>query len=106
MDDRTTAGSPYRLDQSDSISTPVGDRGPSWEQLSALPPNYLIIEPKLVISGTEGMLTASITVSDFWSSERIACEVRPALRYPQDLHVTLLWLEERILHFSSGVAPF
>lgn len=96
----------YRLDPSESVPRRSDSGGSSWEQLSALPPNYLVIEPKMIISGAEGMLTASITVSDFWSTEVLACEVRPAMRYPGDLHVTLLWLEERILHYSSDVSPF
>jgi len=97
---------PNDLDGVDSPTARVESASSSWEQLMLAPPNYLVIDSKMIISGVEGMLTASVTVSDFWSTERIACEVRPAMRYPQDLHLTLAWLEERVLHYSAGVSPF
>jgi len=77
-----------------------------WDQRTLFGDPDVDIETKCAISGTGGRFAASVTVRRFWDGTVIAVEVRPALHYPQDLHVALAWLEERILYYSALVSPF
>jgi len=88
--------------------SPVPEDGSAlgWSQLRLLPGTSIVVAPKLIIDGPLGELCVSITVADFWTMDPIAVEVRPSMRFPQDLHLALLWLEERIVHYSNTVSPF
>lgn len=106
MDDRTSEASPIGLDGRDSTTVPVELRPSSFSQPAFFGACQVSLEPKIIISGPEGMLTASITVVDFTTGEWLACEVRPAMAYPADFRLALLWLEERMLHYGGDISPF
>ena len=77
-----------------------------WSQPALWANSEVIIRTQLVVDGPGGLLSASCEALDFWSGERIACEVRPSMRFPGEAHLALLWLEERQTTWLTAVAPF
>jgi hypothetical protein len=51
-------------------------------------------------------MAVSVGVYDFWSGQPLALEVRPAMRFPLEFDLALLWLEERLRHYSDLIPPF
>jgi len=78
----------------------------AWSQMSMLPYSCIELRSKLIIDGPAGSLTASVTVLEFSTSDTIAIEVRPGLRFPQDLDLALEWVEQVVRALSTNVAPF
>lgn len=106
MDDSPSEARPDVLDGADPGPVPPVSVPSGWDQQALFGQPDVDIETKLAISGTGSRFAASVTVTGFWDGAVIAVEVRPALHYPQDLHLGLAWLEERILYYSSLVSPF
>jgi len=87
----------------------VGPRHPRqsvWSQPQLWDASEIVIHTRMVIDGAGGEFTASVECTDFWSGERLACEVRPGLRFPADRLVALAWFEAMTLHYSDRCAPF
>lgn len=74
--------------------------------MALLPSGHIVVKPQIIIDGPASSMTASITVTDFWSEDDLAIEVISSATFPRDLAVVLLWLEERIQHYAARVSPF
>jgi hypothetical protein len=90
----------------DSSTVPLDDAHGGWSQLELLGHGHVVITPNMVIDAPGGTCNVSITVRDFWTGSRIACEVIPVVPFPQNFELALLWLEERIKHYSANLPPF
>lgn len=84
------------------------DRPPAtpWFQQHLLPPSRIVITPQFVFDGPDGMVSSSVTVTDYDTGDLIALETWPALRLPAGLPVALAWIEERVQHYSLFTSPF
>jgi len=89
-----------------SATVPAESLAARWTQASLLPHAVIVVEPKLVVDGPSGDLTVSVRVREFWSNDQIALEVRPGLRFPQDLELALDWITALIRSWSAAVSPF
>lgn len=89
-----------------SPTVPGEPSSSAWNQLTLIPHSAIVVRPQLVIDGPSGSVVASVTVEAFWTEETIAIEVQPPFKFPQDLHLALLWLEERMISYSNTVSPF
>jgi hypothetical protein len=69
-------------------------------------PATIQIDPRLIVDGPAGTVTASIMVSEFWTGNVIALECGAPARFPDDLAASLAWLVERCTHFAGTVSPF
>ena len=106
MQKSASEASPKHLCRDGSPTVPGEPSSSGWNQLALLGHSAIVVRPQLVIDGPSGSVVASVTVEAFWTEETIAIEVRPAFKFPQDLHLALLWLEERMISYSNAVSPF
>jgi hypothetical protein len=77
-----------------------------WSQTTLIDPSSVRLDLTLFYDGPAESLCASATLRDFATCEQLACEVRPGLRFPQDLDIALAWLEQLARHFAARVSPF
>lgn len=77
-----------------------------WSQPQLWDSTEVVLETRMVVDGPGGTFVASVAALDFWSGDAIALEVRTGMRFPSEVHLALLWFEERMLAYSASVAPF
>jgi hypothetical protein len=77
-----------------------------WSQPQLWPSSEVVITARLVVDGPGGLICSSVAVADFWSGEELAVDVRPALRFPQQAALSLLFIEERIRSALQQVGLF
>jgi hypothetical protein len=102
----SSEASRYDLDVDPSASVPDEGSTPSWDQQTLFGSVHVIIQPQFVVDAAAGSMAVSVTVREFWSGDRLACEVNPALRFPADMPVALAWIEQRCMFFASQLSPF
>ena len=85
---------------------PLDHHPPMWLQPPLWDANYVVITARLIVDGPGGGLTASVECTDFWTGERIACEVLPSLVDATHRLVALAWIEQLMLSYAEAVAPF
>lgn len=78
----------------------------SWEQLTLLGVTLASIRCSVTVDGPGGTCAAMVEVVDLATDETVALEGRPGYRFPQDLHVALVWLEARFIYYSKLISPF
>jgi hypothetical protein len=106
MADRTSAASTNDLEALDSPTVPAESGASSWYQAALFGLSDVVITPRLIISGAEGQMAVSIEVTEFWTGQTVASQVRPAMKFPAELNSALSWLEEQIRQFSASISPF
>jgi len=67
---------------------------------------HVVLTPKIIIEGPTGSLNVSLTVEEFSTGQWLACEVRPGLRFPQDLDLALDWIVALSRSWCAQISPF
>lgn len=106
MGDRTSEASPTRSDRRTANTVPLAGVGGSWTQEDLFGETHVVITPKLIIDAPSGTLTVSLLMQRFDTLAWLRCEVRPALRYPQDLDLALDWITALTRSWSTNLSPF
>lgn len=106
MDEESSAASRYDLGGEASGPVPSEASSGSWDQLSLLGTSYAIFKPQFVIDAASGSMAVSLTVEEFWTGVRLACEVNPSMAFPADMPIALAWLEQRMLALTNLLSPF
>ena len=91
-----------------SVASPRRQR-PSetvWDQPALWRTGEVVIVAKLVVDGPGGLLCASFEASDFWTGDRLAAEVRPALHFPRDRVAALGWVCDAMSALLDQIGPF
>jgi len=97
---------PIGLGHSDGLQIGDKPRSASWSQEALFGVAQVVLTPKLIIDGPAGSIVASLTLQDFPAGEWLACEVRPGLRFPQDLDLALDWITALARAWCDKIAPF
>jgi hypothetical protein len=106
MDEECSAAAPIRGSVPSRDPGHVSPREHLWTQAQLWDASEIVITSRLVVDGPGGLLTASVDCTSFWDGTRLACEVRPALRFPHDRLVALAWIEALCIEWSDRAAPF
>src|SRR6185295_14792450 len=106
MDEECSEAAPDSPGRSVHHARLRGPRHTVWSQPQLWDATQIVLHARMVIDGPGGDLTVSVECTDFWSGERLACEVRPALRFPTDRLVALAWVEALLVEWSDRASPF
>ena len=106
MGDRTSEASPTGPEEPSTDTVPFVPVPGSWRQEGLFGVTRFVMTPKLIIDAPSGTITASLTLQDLDTHDWLACEVRPCLRYPQDLDLALDWITALARSWSTHVSPF
>lgn len=106
MDSKRDEVTPHRSGLRASVLGHDVPRGRVWTQPQLWDASEVILCARMVVDGPGGTFTASVEATEFWSGDRLACEVRPGLRFPTDRMVALAWIEALMVEWSNRCAPF